>query len=458
MPRKAALDEFTSPMKRLRLTCWLAAGFVACAGILIGLYVERRGIPPGAGAGPARAAPRTRGDGASIDGLSGPDDYPAFRGADGLATIRSANLAADWNSDPPRELWRRKIGAGWGAFAIAGGRAFTQEQRGAEETVVCYELSTGRKLWVHADAAHFQDPEGGDGPRATPTAAGDRVFALGATGILNCLDSETGKRQWTVDVFLYNGADTPYHGASGSPLVAGDLVNVSAGGIDGRSLVAYERQTGRRVWQAGADPAGYGSPLTCEICGKRQIVILNQPGLAAHDPRTGAVLWTYPWENSLRSNCSQPVPLGDGRLFVSSGHGRGCAVLQIRREGDLWSASPIWTARRMNTKFTSVVVRDRFAYGLDNGILSCIDLSDGARRWKGGRYGNGQLLLAGDLLVVQTESGDVVLVDAAPEQHRELPRYPALAEKTWNNPALAGRFLLLRNDREAVCLELPLNR
>lgn len=430
-------------MKSRRLTCWLVVVAAVGAGIMIGVIFDQRSIPPGAGATAARGEA---------------DDYPAFRGADGLAVVRGAKLAADWNTRPPRELWRRKIGAGWGAFAIAGGRAFTQEQRGAQETVVCYELSTGRELWVHAEAVHFQDPEGGDGPRATPTAAGDRIFALGATGKLNCLDGTTGEPRWSADVFLYNGADTPYHGASGSPLVVAGLVVVSAGGAGGRSLVAYEQDTGRRVWQAGDDPAGYGSPLMCELSGNRQIVILNQPGLAAHDPRTGAVLWTCSWENSLRSNCSQPVPLSGGRLFVSSGYGRGCAVLRIQRNGDLWSASPLWTARRMNTKFTSVVVRNEFAYGLDNGILSCIDLSDGTRRWKQGRYGNGQLLLAGDLLIVQTEPGDVVLVGAAPEQYRELSRYPALAEKTWNHPALGGRFLLLRNDREAVCLELPLEQ
>lgn len=423
--------------KLLRLIVGLGAGALVCAGALLAV----QSMPS------ARKRP-----------VAGPRayDYPAFRGTDGLATVRNARLAADWKKHPPREMWRIEVGAGWGAFAVAGGCAFTQEQRGANEVVVCYDVATGRELWAHADPAHFCDPEGGDGPRATPTIVGDCVFSVGALGQLNCLDIQTGETRWSADILTYNGADTPSHGVSGSPLVTDELVVVSAGGIDGRSLVAYERQTGRRVWQGGNDPISYGSPLVCKLAGARQVIIVNQPGVAAHDLQSGAVLWTFPWENSVRNNCSQPVPLGGGRLFVSSGYGRGCCVLQLQRNGDLWSAEPIWTAQRMNTKFTSVVVRDQFAFGLDNGILSCLDLSDGSARWKAGRYGNGQILLAGDLLVIQAEAGEVAIVEAAPDGYRELARYPALSGKTWNHPALAGRLLLLRNDHEAACYELPL--
>jgi outer membrane protein assembly factor BamB len=249
------------------------------------------------------------------------------------------------------------------------------------------------------------------------------------------------------------------HGLSGSPLVVDRRVIVSAGGGQGKSLAAYDRDTGRRVWRAGGDPAGYGSPLLCTLAERRQIVVLNRPGLAAHDVETGRVLWTYAWQNSTETNCSQPAPYGEKRLFVSSGYGKGCGLLEVdRSETGEWQVRCLWATRSLKTKFASAVLYEGHAYGLDDGILCCVDLADGRRRWKAGRYGHGQVLLAGDKLIVQAESGEAALVAADPAEHRELGRFAALAGKTWNYPALAGRWLLCRNDREAACYELPLER
>ncbi|HXT57993.1 MAG TPA: PQQ-binding-like beta-propeller repeat protein [Pirellulales bacterium] len=382
---------------------------------------------------------------------------PCFRGADGLGVATGVQLRADWSAFPPRLAWRRAVGAGWGGFAVDGGQLFTQEQRGQMETVACYDLATGREQWSHADSECFRSAATGDGPRATPAVAGDSVYSLGATGLLNCLDRQTGKRRWSVDVLADNDAGNLMHGLSGSPLVVDRWVIVSAGGGQGKSLVAYDRDTGRRVWRAGSDPAGYGSPLLCTLAGRRQIVILNRPGLAAHDVETGRVLWTYAWPNSTETNCSQPAPYGEKRLFVSSGYGKGCSLLEVdRREAGEWQVRCLWATRSLKTKFASAVLYEGHAYGLDDGILCCVDLADGGRRWKAGRYGHGQVLLAGDKLIVQAESGEAALVAADPAEHRELGRFAALAGKTWNYPALAGCWLLCRNDREAACYELSL--
>ncbi|HEV3022741.1 MAG TPA: PQQ-binding-like beta-propeller repeat protein, partial [Pirellulales bacterium] len=270
-----------------------------------------------------------------------------------------------------------------------------------------------------------------------------------------CLDRSNGTCRWTIDILADNGASNLFHGLSGSPLVVDGLVIVSAGGRAGKSLAAYDFQTGNCVWRSGDDAAGYGSPQLCSLADHDQMVVLNRSTLAAHDPLTGRVLWSFPWENSTGTNCSQCVPLA-GRIFVSSGYGKGCGVLELTPNvaGD-WSVQPVWTNRNLRTKFTSAVARDGFSYGLDEGVLCCIDLADGTRRWRAGRYGHGQLLLAGDKLVVQAESGEVALVAAEPDAWREFARFAALADKTWNHPALAGRLLLVRNDREAACYELP---
>jgi outer membrane protein assembly factor BamB len=340
-----------------------------------------------------------------------------------------------------------------------GDYAFTQEQRGDRECVACYRVADGAEAWVHADPARFDSGLGGPGPRATPTVAEGRVYAVGATGLLNCLDGATGRAVWSVDILKDREAENLTHGVSGSPLVTEGLVVVSPTGADGISLAAYDRASGKGVWQGGHDRASYASPLEAEWGGVRQVLLYNSAGVSGHDRGTGRVLWSFPWANREAVHCSQPIPDAGqpGRVLVSSGYGKGAALFEVGRtaEGD-WSTRPLWESREMKTKFTTPVLHGGHLYGLDDGILACVDLRTGGRLWKQGRYGHGQVLLAGDLLLVQAEDGRVVLVEPSPEGLRERGRVRALAGKTWNSPALAGRFLLVRNDREAACYEVPL--
>lgn len=392
-----------------------------------------------------------------IDESAATGDYPRFRGVDGSGVVLGAHLARDWSVDPPKLLWEQKVGAGWGSLAVAGERVFTQEQRGADECVVCYHRPTGRPLWVHRDPAHYEGPSTGDGPRATPTVDGERVFTLGATGILNCLDRRSGQRHWSINILDDTKATAPPHGMVGSPLVVGELVVVCAGSTQGGTLVAYEKSTGQRVWSAGNDAAGYTSPQLFELAGTPQIIIVSPQIIKSHDPITGRVLWTHGFANEQQTNCSQPCQVGADRLLASSNYGKGCILLELKRdESGTWTAHEIWHNRTLQTKFSSPVVRDQFAYGLDDGILECVSLADGNRQWKRGRYGHGQLMLVDDLLVIQAEDGRVALVEASPARFTELASFQPLADKTWNYPVVAGDQLLVRNANEAACYQLPL--
>ena len=393
------------------------------------------------------------------------EDYPQFLGPHRNGTVQGIKLARDWSKRPPQLLWRQPIGAGWSAFAVVGSLAITQEQRGEYEMVVCYDLKSGREQWSHSDHDRYEATPAGVGPRATPTIVENRVYTLGATGLLNCLDLGTGERIWSEDILYDNDAELASWGMSGSPLVLGDLVVVSAGGPEDKSLVAYHKDTGERIWRGGSSPAGYSSPLITTLAGVPQILIFNYGSVAAHNPNGGEVLWQQPWPNS--TECvSQPVPLPEDRLFVSSGYGIGCKLFKIARaEDNQLKATLVWETPRLKAKFTNVIHRDGYIYGLDDGVLVCLDLADGQRKWKRGRYGHGQIVLVdgpdrirdqSDLLLVSAESGDVLLVEVNPNESKELARFPALASKTWNNPALAGQYLLVRNDREAACYELPL--
>lgn len=385
-------------------------------------------------------------------------DFPQFLGPERNGKLPGPKLATDWDEQPPKLMWRQPIGAGWSSFAVIGPYAITQEQRGDQELVACYELLTGQLLWAHADEGRFSEVIAGDGPRATPTVADGRVYALGAAGRMNCLDGATGDVIWTHDVLKENDAPNVEWGKSCSPAIVDDLVVVSAGGSDGRSLVAYDKTSGEEIWHGGDDPSSYSSPAVATLAGVRQILIVNHHAVAAHDPADGRVLWRYPWQGT-QPKVGQPIVVGASQVLIGSGYGVGCILLDVEQASDSeFSVREAWKAHnlKLKPKFTNLILQDGFVYGLDDGrSLVCLDLADGKRRWQEGRFGHGQILLVGELLLVQSESGEVALVEPSPERYQELGRFQAIEGKTWNAPALAGRYLLVRNAEEAACYELP---
>ncbi|MDE2797444.1 MAG: PQQ-like beta-propeller repeat protein, partial [Gemmatimonadota bacterium] len=278
-----------------------------------------------------------------------------------------------------------------------------------------------------------------------------------ATGILTCLDLETGREIWSRDTVKETDARVKEWGMSGSPLVLDDKVIVSPGGPNEQSLMAYDKETGAIIWGGGRVRAGHSSPSLVSIAEMNQILIFNRGQIAGHDPISGKLLWEYPWTGGMTQHVAQPIPLPGDRIFVSTGYGIGSELIQIAKNGqNKFTAERIWKSPRLKAKFANMVYKDGYIYGLDDGVLVCLDLADGQRKWKRGRYGHGQLILVDDLLLIQTESGDVVLVDASPDEHNERARFPALSNHTWNAPTLAAPYLLVRNDREAACYELAL--
>jgi outer membrane protein assembly factor BamB len=391
--------------------------------------------------------------------ITTPHDYPQFLGPRRMPVVSGLRLAREWNTKPPELLWRQPIGAGWGGFAVVGDYAVTQEQRGDQELVVCYELRSGRVAWSHADEGRFTSVMGGVGPRATPTIHGGKVYTQGAFGMLNCLDGTSGATIWSHDIHKGNAAQNISWGRSGSPLIVDDWVIVSAGGAENRSLVAYHKDNGEFVWGSGSDVSSYSSPTLATLCGVRQVLIVNQDWLVSHRLNDGKVLWRYAWEGNSGSNASasQPVPLDDDRVFVSKGYHVPCTLLELHcGEDSTFEVHEVWRRPgQLSTKLTNVALRNGYVYGLSQGILECVELATGKRQWKRGRYGHGQIVLADDLILVSAETGEVALVEASPDQYRELGRFQAIEGKTWNNPALAGPYLLVRNSEEAACYELP---
>ncbi|HID23275.1 MAG TPA: hypothetical protein EYP14_12850, partial [Planctomycetaceae bacterium] len=386
------------------------------------------------------------------------DDWPGFRGPNRDGVVLDAALRTDWKAHPPKLLWRHPVGIGWSSFAVVDGLCFTQEQRGEKELVVCYDFDTGQQIWTHSDQARFSEVLGGDGPRATPIVHESRVYALGAEGILNCLDAKTGKRLWSRNILKDARTDNLMWGMAASPLVYEHKVIVTPGGRDGRHVAAYDCKTGQIVWFGGSHRAGYSAPRVEAVDGIPQILVFGGDGLSGFDPDTGKELWFVEWPTNEQINVAQPILYRDEAILIGSGYGRGSALYDIVREGGTWKLDPTprWKSLHLKLKFNGAVLRGDFVYGLDEGILTCLDMRTGRRRWKRGRYGYGQLLLVGDVLLVQAEDGQVVLVEASPDRPRELARFQAIEGKTWNHPVLCRQRLLVRNADEAACYDLRL--
>lgn len=396
-----------------------------------------------------------------------PSDSPRFLGQDGRGEVKGLRLETDWTSHPPRKIWQKTVGAGWSAFAVVGDYGITQEQRGDHECVTCYDLKNGEILWSHQDAVRFSEVMGGDGPRATPTIVDGRIYTLGATGILNCLEGESGRVIWSRKTLTDLNQLNLEWGKSASPLVVGNIVVVSLGRpapevsrvlpslADG--LAAFDRNSGRLMWKAGEDSAAYSSPVVATLGGTSQILSLNAHSLSAHDPKTGWILWSRPWPGS-HPKCSNPFVMNGDRVLLSAGYGLGGVLLKVSpaKAGSQWVVEEVWKSRQLKTRFTNVVQKGDSLYGLDDGILCCVDADSGKTRWRKGRYSHGQILLVGDVLLIQAENGDLALVKADPQSYQELAHVPALQGKTWNTPTLAGNRLLVRNAEEAICYELAL--
>ena len=382
--------------------------------------------------------------------------FPQFYGPDRNGVLPGPKLETNWTSHPPEVLWRQKVGPARSGFAIVGELALTQEQRGEDECVVAYGLATGQQIWLHTDQTHYNTVIAGNGPHATPTVVSNRVFTLGGTGILNCLELASGKKLWSQDVVAESGGKVPQWGSASSPLVVNGLVIVHGGEGASHSLFAYRVEDGMLAWSGGAADPSYASPSLATLASEPQLLAFNHRLISSHDPMSGKTLWERVWGNG-NVVCAMPVVLSSNQVLFSSGYGFGAELLEItRQETGQFSARLVWKSIRMKAKFAHLYAREGFLYGLDDGIFACVDLKDGSQRWKQGRYGHGQGLLVGDVYLLMAEAGDLVLLQPTPDAPNELARHFIFNAKTWNPPALADNLLLVRNEQAAACLRLNL--
>jgi outer membrane protein assembly factor BamB len=375
-------------------------------------------------------------------------EWPGFRGVNRDGIIHGIQIKTDWKETPPVEMWHQPVGPGCSSFAIHGNVFFTQEQRGEDEVVSCYNLTTGKPAWQHSDKARFYDSHAGAGPRSTPTLAGDCVYTLGGTGILNALNAADGTKIWTRDAATENDVKVLGWGFAGSPLVIGNAVIISLSG----KLAAYDKENGKPLWNCPDGGNSYSSPHLVTIDGVPQVILMSKTGALSVEPVSGKQLWKHDW--TIMDRILQPAVISGGDLLFA-GESNGVQRVKVTHDKGEWEAKEVWTSGEIKLNFNDICIHKGYAYGFDGPNIACINLKDGKRMWKGSPYRGWLLLLANqDLLIVLTEKGDLALVEAKPDQFRELAKIPAIKGRTWNHPALAGNVLLVRNAEEMAAFRL----
>jgi outer membrane protein assembly factor BamB len=429
---------------------WLIAGFVMILGAVAAfVFLDREMFHINsallerlaqADLSPAEPNPPTRGD------------WPQWRGPYRDGVSRETGLLTVWPEGGLKQLWQAKTGAGYSSMAVAGGRVFCLLQDGPEEAAVCWNAETGQELWRFKYPCEYKDAQG-NGPRATPAMDGDRVYTVGATGILHCLKTSNGEKLWQHDLAHEFSAPRPAWGVSFSPLIEGDLLLTNPGGPNGSSIVAFNKITGDEVWKSLNDPPAYSSPIAATIDGRRQILFFTHDGLVSVAPQEGALLWRFPWDTRFGANVATPIVVSH-YVFISSNYDKGCALLDVSISASSWQVRPVYEHNRMRNHFSTSVYYKEHLYGFDDATLVCMNFRTGKIAWKKKDFKRGSLLVADGRLIILGESGTLALAEATPDDYQELASFPFSTKKCWTVPVVANGRLYVRDEERIVCYDL----
>jgi outer membrane protein assembly factor BamB len=390
-----------------------------------------------------------------------PGDWPQFRGPNGDGVVAQAQIKRNWDSGPPTAVWQKRVGPAWSSFAVVDGLVFTQMQIDHDdEGVVCYDFESGKEVWAYRDeGVRFFEERAGTGPMGTPCHYRGRLFTLGGTGILNCLNPKTGKKFWSANILADANTVNLTWGIASSPVAFDGKILVNPGSDDDEqtAVAAYDWETGKKLWSGGENPAAYSTPVVATLDGVQQLLVFDGLGLTGHSLENGSQLWHYKWDTYSEINVAKPIVRKDEAVFISSSYDMGSALLRVKKNDDgKWTpALTDWeTNAKFKLKFGDAVVKDNMIYGLSETILTCLDFDTGKIVWQQrGSFGYGQLILVDDVLVILTEDGEVVLVEAS-KKHPELLRFQAIEGKTWGHPVFAQGHLLVRNAAHMACFDL----
>lgn len=380
-------------------------------------------------------------------------DWPQFRGPNGDGISLETGLLASWPAGGPPVLWKIPLGEGFSQVVVAKDRLYAFYGQGNDEVAAALDAVTGKQLWrVRIDDKYRSDQ--GNGPRSTPTVDGDLVYVLSGSGKLAALRSANGQTAWAHDLRGEYGARMPDWGISTSPLVEGDLLLVNVGGTGNKSVIAFDKITGKLVWTSQSGGAGYSAPIGITVRGVRQVIVFAADSVLSLAPKDGKLLWQVPWKTDYDVNAAAPIFFPPDKLFISSGYDTGAALFQIKvTGGNQVSAAEIWRSRGMKNTFSTSILHNGTLYGFDKETLKALDAASGEERWKQRGLGHGSMILAGGNLIVLSDKGTLALLEATPREYKQLGAIRVLEGKCWTAPTLANGRLYLRNEEHLIALD-----
>lgn len=373
-------------------------------------------------------------------------DWPNFRGPKHDGISQETGFRKAWNEPIPLK-WERHIGSGFSSFAAVGDRLFTAGTKDENQTLYCLDASGGDIIWETTIGAAYRERAGGDGPRATPTVSDGKVYMLGALGTVLCLDAQTGKQVWSTKF-----AHPPQWGYSGSVLVEGNLA-ITGGGEEDGSIVAFDKTSGKIVWQTGSDQAGYATPYPFTFDGTRYIASFTGESAMIVDAKTGSLALRMPWRTDWKVNAASPI-FHDGHLFLSSGYSTGCGLYKLRADAGKLAADEIWRSKVLLNKFQSCILHEGTLYTSDQKALVAVDFMTGKEHWRQRRAKHGTIVLADGHLLVFSQDGELQIAPVTREEFSPLTKAKILGGRCWTVPVLHKGLLYVRNLERVACFDL----
>ncbi|MHC4645683.1 MAG: outer membrane protein assembly factor BamB family protein [Planctomycetota bacterium] len=390
--------------------------------------------------------------GTGFGGAAQAADWPNWRGPNLNGISDETGWTAVWPAEGPKILWQEAIGTGFSSMAVSKGRLYAMGNIDNQDILYCFNAETGQLHWKksYSEPKNPKNYEGG--PNATPTVDGNKVYTFSKTGKLFCRDTQTGDVVWSKDLKQEFGIKSPDWGISGSALILGDMVILNAGTWG----IAFDKTSGKLVWETGKGPGGYGTPVPYTSNGRTYLAVFGEETIAGVDAQTGKKVWDYPWKTRYNVNAADPIVSGD-MIFISSGYGKGCALLKLEDN----SVTEIYNNKNMRNQCNSSVLWKGCIYGFDGqvggkGKLTCIDHKSSKVKWSQAGLGTGSLMLADGKLIVLGEKGKLAIFEARPDGYKELAAAQILPKKKcWTTPVLANGLIYARNaDGDLVCVDV----
>ncbi|MEC9352536.1 MAG: PQQ-binding-like beta-propeller repeat protein [Planctomycetota bacterium] len=400
------------------------------------------------------------------------EDWPHWLGPRHDGSSAEKGWLKKWPEKGPPRLWEQDIGSGYSSITTSGGRLLLFHRVENSLHVDSLDPGTGKRQWRFSYPTDYEDLYGYDsGPRCAPAVYQGAVYTLGPKGLLHCLEVETGKKRWMIDIRTRYSIGANFFGTGATPLVTAGKIFCNLGGIrfitegkrDGMAF-AFDAKTGKELWKTVSDGGSYASPSLAEIDGAKHLFIFHRGGLSCYDPATGKERWKFPWHARFRDsvNGATPLVVGD-KVFFSATYGIGSVCLQVRKDSykTVWKDDISKRGRILDIHWTPPNYLDGHLYAFSgrnppDAMFKCVELATGKVKWEWRSYFyRGSMIYSDGHFIAMGEFGDLALLQLSPAGHKELTRVPrVLTTPAWTVPTLSGGLLYLRDTKKLICMDL----